>query len=82
MASRGLRKTQFFFHLKACERRNFCYGLKKLPDHFNPRPISSNRRGMGKRTSIYPQSEIVYRVYLYDDGIHILDGNSDIAARV
>ena len=23
MASRGLRKTYFFSHLKACERRNF-----------------------------------------------------------
>ena len=23
MASRGLRKTHFFFHLQACERRNF-----------------------------------------------------------
>ena len=38
MASQGLRKTYFFFHLKVCERRNFdfCVFLPMRSMPLNP----------------------------------------------
>ena len=39
MAARGLRKTYFFFHLEACERRNFdfCVFLRMCSVTVSPR---------------------------------------------
>ena len=59
MASRGLRKTYFFFHLKACERRNFdfCVFLRvgSLPGKTGLyKRGTSSRRATHARRADYP----------------------------